>query len=90
MTCAALLSGVQAGGVLKDLSAELLQHLGRGTAFLQITTKLNPQGEIRGQVCSNAQTDTHITQCMIHSPSKRLPFSNWEVIKIESTSDSVS
>ncbi|XP_056468185.1 chordin [Gadus chalcogrammus] len=42
--------GPQAGGVLKDLSAELLQHLGRGTAFLQITTKLNPQGEIRGQV----------------------------------------
>ncbi|CAL8350433.1 unnamed protein product [Lota lota] len=42
--------GAQAHGVLKDLSAELLQHLGRGMAFIQISTKLNPQGEIRGRV----------------------------------------
>ncbi|XP_061638682.1 chordin isoform X2 [Phyllopteryx taeniolatus] len=42
--------GSQAHGVLKDISAELLQHLDRGTAFIQVSTKLNPRGEIRGQV----------------------------------------
>uniref|UniRef100_A0A8C6LCV4 Chordin n=1 Tax=Nothobranchius furzeri TaxID=105023 RepID=A0A8C6LCV4_NOTFU len=42
--------GSQAQGVLKDLSVELLQHLDQGTAFLQISTKMNPQGEIRGRV----------------------------------------
>ncbi|CAL8359796.1 unnamed protein product [Merluccius merluccius] len=42
--------GVQARGVLEDLSAELLQHLDRGAAFLQVSTKLNPRGEIRGRV----------------------------------------
>ncbi|KAJ3590718.1 hypothetical protein NHX12_008667 [Muraenolepis orangiensis] len=38
-----------ARGVLKDLSSELLQHLDRGTVFLQVSTKLNPRGEIRGR-----------------------------------------
>ncbi|XP_037835546.1 chordin isoform X3 [Kryptolebias marmoratus] len=42
--------GSQAQGVLKDLSPELLQHLDQGTAFIQVSTKMNPQGEIRGQV----------------------------------------
>lgn len=42
---------LQAQGVLKDISAELLKHLDRGTAFIQVSTKMNPQGEIRGQVC---------------------------------------
>nr|XP_015807610.2 chordin isoform X1 [Nothobranchius furzeri] len=42
--------GSQAQDVLKDLSVELLQHLDQGTAFLQISTKMNPQGEIRGRV----------------------------------------
>lgn len=40
----------QAQGVLKDISVELLQHLDQGTAFIQVSTKLNPRGEIRGQV----------------------------------------
>ncbi|XP_013881147.1 chordin isoform X2 [Austrofundulus limnaeus] len=42
--------GSQAQGILKDLSLELLQHLDQGTAFIQVSTKLNPQGEIRGRV----------------------------------------
>lgn len=41
---------VQAQGVLKDISTELLQHLSMGTAFIQVSTKMNPRGEIRGQV----------------------------------------
>uniref|UniRef100_A0A7N6AH79 Chordin n=1 Tax=Anabas testudineus TaxID=64144 RepID=A0A7N6AH79_ANATE len=43
--------GSQAQGVLKDISVELLQHLHQGTAFIQVSTKLNPRGEIRGRVC---------------------------------------
>ncbi|XP_068441938.1 chordin [Clinocottus analis] len=39
-----------AQGVLKDISSELLQHLDRGSAFIQVSTKTNPRGEIRGQV----------------------------------------
>uniref|UniRef100_A0A7N6BIH4 Chordin n=1 Tax=Anabas testudineus TaxID=64144 RepID=A0A7N6BIH4_ANATE len=42
--------GSQAQGVLKDISVELLQHLHQGTAFIQVSTKLNPRGEIRGRV----------------------------------------
>uniref|UniRef100_A0A8C2ZLC0 Chordin n=1 Tax=Cyclopterus lumpus TaxID=8103 RepID=A0A8C2ZLC0_CYCLU len=42
--------GSQAQGVLKDISAELLQHLDQGTAFIQVSTKTNPRGEIRGRV----------------------------------------
>ncbi|MBN3298518.1 CHRD protein, partial [Amia calva] len=42
--------GSQAQGVLRDLSMELLQHLDRGTAFIQVSTKINPKGEIRGRV----------------------------------------
>ncbi|MED6261550.1 hypothetical protein ATANTOWER_006643, partial [Ataeniobius toweri] len=42
--------GSQAQGVLKDMSVELLQHLDQGTAFIQVSTKVNPQGEIRGRV----------------------------------------
>lgn len=41
---------LQAQGVLKDISVELLRHLNQGTAFIQVSTKMNPQGEIRGQV----------------------------------------
>ncbi|MEQ2306173.1 hypothetical protein AMECASPLE_005435 [Ameca splendens] len=42
--------GSQAQGILKDMSVELLQHLDQGTAFIQVSTKMNPQGEIRGRV----------------------------------------
>uniref|UniRef100_A0A665V0E3 Chordin n=1 Tax=Echeneis naucrates TaxID=173247 RepID=A0A665V0E3_ECHNA len=42
--------GSQAQGVLKDISVELLRHLDQGTAFIQVSTKLNPRGEIRGRV----------------------------------------
>uniref|UniRef100_A0A3B4A709 Chordin n=1 Tax=Periophthalmus magnuspinnatus TaxID=409849 RepID=A0A3B4A709_9GOBI len=42
--------GSQAHGVLKDISSELLQHLDQGTAFIQVSTKMNPRGEIRGRV----------------------------------------
>uniref|UniRef100_A0AAX7SN02 Chordin n=1 Tax=Astatotilapia calliptera TaxID=8154 RepID=A0AAX7SN02_ASTCA len=42
--------GSKAQGVLKDISVELLKHLDQGTAFIQVSTKLNPRGEIRGQV----------------------------------------
>uniref|UniRef100_A0A8C5HPF8 Chordin n=1 Tax=Gouania willdenowi TaxID=441366 RepID=A0A8C5HPF8_GOUWI len=42
--------GSQAQGVLKDVSTELLQHLDQGTAFIQVSTKMNPRGEIRGRV----------------------------------------
>ncbi|CAL1571210.1 unnamed protein product [Knipowitschia caucasica] len=42
--------GSQAQGVLKDMSSELLQHLDQGTAFIQVSTKMNPRGEIRGRV----------------------------------------
>ncbi|XP_076139095.1 chordin [Alosa pseudoharengus] len=42
--------GSQAQGVLRDLSVDLLRHLDQGTAYIQVSTKLNPRGEIRGQV----------------------------------------
>ncbi|XP_029964425.1 chordin [Salarias fasciatus] len=42
--------GSQAQGVLKDISSELLTHLDQGTAYIQVSTKLNPRGEIRGRV----------------------------------------
>ncbi|KAK1899935.1 Chordin [Dissostichus eleginoides] len=42
--------GSQAQGVLKDISVELLQHLDQGSAFIQVSTKTNPRGEIRGRV----------------------------------------
>uniref|UniRef100_A0A8B9I112 Chordin n=1 Tax=Astyanax mexicanus TaxID=7994 RepID=A0A8B9I112_ASTMX len=42
--------GEQAQGVLKDLSMELLRHLDKGTAFIQVSTKMNPRGEIRGRI----------------------------------------
>ncbi|XP_016395656.1 chordin-like [Sinocyclocheilus rhinocerous] len=41
--------GQQAQGVLKDLSVELLRHLDEGTAYIQVSTKMNPRGEIRGR-----------------------------------------
>uniref|UniRef100_A0A8C3F0U5 Chordin n=1 Tax=Chrysemys picta bellii TaxID=8478 RepID=A0A8C3F0U5_CHRPI len=42
--------GTEAQGVVKDLDAELLRHLAQGTAFLQVSTKVNPRGEMRGRV----------------------------------------
>ncbi|TRY92217.1 hypothetical protein DNTS_023794 [Danionella cerebrum] len=42
--------GQQAQGVLKDLSLELLRHLDEGTAYIQVSTKMNPRGEIRGRI----------------------------------------
>ncbi|XP_008939787.1 PREDICTED: chordin, partial [Merops nubicus] len=39
----------EAQGVVKDLDADLLQHLAQGTAFLQVSTKAHPHGEMRGQ-----------------------------------------
>lgn len=45
---------LQAQGVLKDISVELLQHLDQGTAFIQVSTKTNPRGEIRGRVCKKS------------------------------------
>ncbi|TFJ99126.1 Aminomethyltransferase [Platysternon megacephalum] len=42
--------GTEAQGVVKDLDAELLRHLAQGTAFLQVSTKVNPRGEMRGKV----------------------------------------
>ncbi|RMC02011.1 hypothetical protein DUI87_21173 [Hirundo rustica rustica] len=40
----------EAQGVVKDLDADLLQHLAQGTAFLQVSTKAHPSGEMRGRV----------------------------------------
>nr|XP_038039620.1 chordin isoform X3 [Anas platyrhynchos] len=42
--------GTEAQGVVKDLDADLLQHLAQGTAFLQVSTKAHPRGEMRGWV----------------------------------------
>ncbi|CAI5775985.1 chordin isoform X1 [Podarcis lilfordi] len=42
--------GTEAQGVVKDLDEELLRHLAQGTAFLQVSTKANPRGEMRGKV----------------------------------------
>ncbi|XP_062832895.1 chordin isoform X2 [Anolis carolinensis] len=42
--------GTEAQGVVKDLDRELLRHLDQGTAFLQVSTKANPRGEMRGKV----------------------------------------
>ncbi|XP_043378795.1 chordin isoform X1 [Chelonia mydas] len=42
--------GTEAQGVVKDLDAELRHHLAQGTAFLQVSTKVNPRGEMRGRV----------------------------------------
>ncbi|KAM9316583.1 chordin-like [Gastrophryne carolinensis] len=42
--------GSEAQGSVQDLDLELFSHLNQGTAFIQVSTKLNPRGEIRGQV----------------------------------------
>ncbi|XP_044290593.1 chordin [Varanus komodoensis] len=42
--------GSEAQGVVKDLDRQLLHHLAQGTAFLQVSTKANSQGEMRGKV----------------------------------------
>ncbi|KAM9315871.1 chordin-like [Gastrophryne carolinensis] len=42
--------GSEAQGSVKDLDLELFNHLNQGTAFIQVSTKLNPRGEIRGRV----------------------------------------
>ncbi|XP_029472726.1 chordin [Rhinatrema bivittatum] len=42
--------GSEAQGILKDLGTELLQHLNKGTAFIQVSTKMHPHGEIRARV----------------------------------------
>lgn len=41
---------LQAQGVVKDLEPELLRHLAQGTAYLLITTKGSPKGELGRQV----------------------------------------
>uniref|UniRef100_A0A8C6XT77 Chordin n=1 Tax=Naja naja TaxID=35670 RepID=A0A8C6XT77_NAJNA len=41
--------GTQAQGEVKDLDAELLRHLAQGTAFLQVSTKANPQERSEGR-----------------------------------------
>ncbi|XP_069753177.1 chordin isoform X2 [Narcine bancroftii] len=50
--------GSEAQGILKDISTDLLRHLNRGTAFIQVSTKLNPKGEIRGQVLIHNQCES--------------------------------
>ncbi|XP_069474887.1 chordin isoform X2 [Ambystoma mexicanum] len=42
--------GSEAQGIVKDLDKELLSHLAKGSAFIQVSTKVNPRGEIRGRV----------------------------------------
>ncbi|XP_059369760.1 chordin-like [Carassius carassius] len=42
--------GQQAQGVLKDISVGLFRHLDEGTAYIQVSTKMNPRGEIRGWI----------------------------------------
>ncbi|KAM3930411.1 chordin [Leptodactylus fuscus] len=42
--------GSEAQGSVKDLDVQLFRHLNDGTAFIQVSTKLNPRGEIRGRV----------------------------------------
>ncbi|XP_069830640.1 chordin isoform X3 [Dendropsophus ebraccatus] len=42
--------GSEAQGSVKDLDLQLFRHLDDGTAFIQVSTKLNPRGEIRGRV----------------------------------------
>ncbi|XP_053160350.1 chordin isoform X2 [Hemicordylus capensis] len=41
--------GTEAQGVVKDLDRDMLYHLAQGTAFLQVSTKANPRGELRGK-----------------------------------------
>ncbi|XP_020861444.1 chordin isoform X1 [Phascolarctos cinereus] len=42
--------GPEAQGIVKDLESELLHHLSQGMAFLLVSTKSSPRGELRGQV----------------------------------------
>nr|XP_026690585.1 chordin [Ciona intestinalis] len=42
--------GKEARGILRELSSEIYEHLNQGNAFVQIATKSNPGGEIRGRV----------------------------------------
>lgn len=55
---------LQAQGVLKDISVELLQHLDQGTAFIQVSTKMNPRGEIRGRVCKEETVHSFVIQIL--------------------------
>nr|XP_039266680.1 chordin-like isoform X1 [Styela clava] len=41
--------GTEARGILKDIPDELYQIMNNGSAFLQVATKRNPSGEIRGR-----------------------------------------
>ncbi|XP_077998129.1 chordin-like [Glandiceps talaboti] len=43
-------NGNMAKGTLADLSVELLDYLNEGKAYIQVSTKTHPDGEIRGQV----------------------------------------
>ncbi|XP_044540099.1 chordin-like, partial [Gracilinanus agilis] len=42
--------GPEAQGIVKDLESELLHQLSQGMAFLLVSTKSSPRGELRGQV----------------------------------------
>lgn len=59
------LSPWQAQGVVKDLDADLLQHLAQGTAFLQVSTKAHPNGEMRGRVGPHLHRSTSYTSVPI-------------------------
>ncbi|KAK1162398.1 chordin-like [Acipenser oxyrinchus oxyrinchus] len=67
--------GSQAEGVLKDLSMELLRHLDKGTAFIQVSTKVNPRGEIRGRV--------HVPNSCESGPASRIDDAHFDLTSFE-------
>nr|AAK83138.1 chordin [Halocynthia roretzi] len=42
--------GTEARGILKEINKELYEIMNNGSAFVQVATKRNPNGEIRGRV----------------------------------------
>lgn len=58
---------------MKDLDADLLQHLAQGTAFLQVSTKAHPNGEMRGRVGPHQAGHPH--------PPPLLPVAGWHCLE---------
>ncbi|XP_068135452.1 chordin isoform X2 [Hyperolius riggenbachi] len=54
--------GSEAQGSVKDLDLELFRHLNSGTAYIQVSTKLNERGEIRGPLHIPNSCESGVTQ----------------------------
>nr|CAB3230727.1 chordin [Phallusia mammillata] len=74
--------GSEARGVLQVMNSALYEQLDRGTAFIQIATKRNPQGEIRGRIHIPNQCSQVGGNTKVNSQGAILPENNLKVPSI--------